>query len=96
MAHQIETTARKRELVYKIEKCFSQWMRQIHTIILKGKQIRRDPPDVGPLNELEYWRQILATYTSVHEFIITKPFLYHFKCLQLSRSKLVLVRNSLS
>jgi len=86
---QIETTATKREKVYEVENSFRHWMKQIETVIIQGQQIRRDPPDVGPLNELEYWRSMLTHYTSIVEFVLSKPFNNHLQCLILSHSKLV-------
>lgn len=88
---QIEETALKRELVIKVETIFIKWMRQIKMILVIGQQVRRDRDDAGPLNELEYWRQNLASYTSASEFVATKAFQHHLQCLRLSRSKLVVV-----
>lgn len=88
---QIEETALKRELVMKVEQIFIKWMRQIKMILVIGNQIRRDRDDAGPLNELEYWRQNLASFTSASEFVATKVFKNHLECLSLSRSKLVAV-----
>lgn len=91
MPFQIEETAFKRELVLKVEKSVIRWMRQIKMILVVGHQVRRDKDDAGPLNELEYWRQNLASYTSASEFVATKAFQHHLQCLKLSRSKLVAV-----
>lgn len=88
---QIAETAIKRELVTKVEQIFIKWMRQIKMILVVGNQVRRDRYDVGPLNELEYWRQNLASYSSASEFVATKAFQNHLQCLRLSRSKLVVV-----
>lgn len=88
---QIEETALKKELVVKVEKIFIKWMRQIKMILVIGHQVRRDRDDAGPLNELEYWRQNLASYTSASEFVATKAFQNHLHCLRLSRCKLVAV-----
>lgn len=56
-----------------------------------GNQIRRDPHDVGPLHELQYWRSVLAKYTSIVEFVASRPFCNYLTCLILSRSKIVKV-----
>lgn len=86
---QIQETARNRDLTYSVEKIFQRWMRKIQTVLTQGHQIRRDPNDVGPLHELEYWRSMLIRYISITEFVSSKEFLNHFICLQLSKSKLV-------
>lgn len=89
--YQIIQSSRDPEKVAKVERSFRRWKRQVESILTQGKQIRRDPPDVGPLNELEHWRQMLSRYTSVVEFVKSKPFLSHLQCLTLSRSKMVKV-----
>lgn len=89
MPHQITETSRNRNLVYEVEKSFLRWMRQIETIITQGQQIQRNPPDVGPINELEYWQSVLTRYTSIVEFVSSKPFLNHLECLVQSKSKIV-------
>ncbi|EDS37982.1 ciliary dynein heavy chain 5 [Culex quinquefasciatus] len=86
---QVEETVRDREKVYAAERAFARWMRKIEYALTQGNQIRRDPYDVGPLHELEYWRSMLTKYTSIAEFIESQPFLRYQYCLKLSRSKLM-------
>lgn len=86
--HQIEETAQNRDLTKQVEKIFIRWLRQIEMILVKGRQIRRDRADVGPVDELNYWRKTMAAYTCANEFVHTKPFANHLKCLILSRCKL--------
>lgn len=88
---QIDETSQNRQLVGLAEKYFNGWMRQIRTAIFKGKEIRHDPPTVGPRNELEFWRYTLSLHTSIAEFTATKPFLNHLECMKLSHSKLAYV-----
>ncbi|XP_062548437.1 dynein axonemal heavy chain 8 [Armigeres subalbatus] len=88
-AVQVEETSRSREKVYVAERAFAWWMRQIQFALTQGDQIRRDPYDVGPLHELEYWRSMLTKYTSIAEFIESRPFIGYYTCLKLSRSKLL-------
>lgn len=88
-APQVEETSRDREKVYMAERAFAWWMRQIQFALTQGDQIRRDPYDVGPLHELEYWRSMLTKYTSIAEFIESRPFVGYYTCLKLSRSKLL-------
>jgi dynein heavy chain, axonemal len=87
--YQITTTAKSRERVAHVEMTFNHWTRQIQTAITEGQQIRRDPPDVGPLNELEFWRSQLATYAAIVEFVNSRPFNNFLACLSLSHSKLL-------
>jgi dynein heavy chain, axonemal len=87
--HQIAASAKSRERVAKVEVTFNHWTRQILTAITQGEQIRRDPPDVGPLNELEFWRSQLAKYAAIVEFVNSRPFNNFLTCLSLSHSKLL-------
>jgi dynein heavy chain, axonemal len=89
--HQITAASKNRERVTQVEKAFNHWMRQIQVAITEGKQIKKDPHDVGPLNELEYWRSMLTKYASIVEFVGSRPFANFLTCLTLSHSKLVKV-----
>ncbi|XP_055595824.1 dynein axonemal heavy chain 8 [Uranotaenia lowii] len=86
---QVEESARIPERVYAAERAFARWMRQVQFALTQGNQIRRDPYNVGPLHELEYWRSMLTKYTSIAEFIDSRPFQSYYMCLKLSRSKLL-------
>lgn len=89
VAYQITESSRKRDKVYAIETILCRWMRQIKTVITQGHQIRRDHYNSGPINELNYWQEMLTRYSSITEFVTDKPFQNHLQCLILSRSKLV-------
>lgn len=88
---QIEESARRKDRVAEVERYFLRWLRIMETILTQGRQIRRDPPDVGPLNELEAWQQMQTRYASIIEFTSSKPFINHLSCLIKSKSKLVKV-----
>ncbi|KAM8701763.1 hypothetical protein ACLKA7_000887 [Drosophila subpalustris] len=75
-----------------VERYFEKWLRQIQGILVEGKQIQRDPPDVGPLHMLVNWRQMLAKLTSITEFVTSRAFNNHKDCLTLSRSSKLLNR----
>lgn len=95
--YQIKETSIRPNLVYEVEKSFRRWMRKTEIALLQGRQIRRDPVDVGPLQEKLFWQGLLTKYTSIVEFVASKPFANHFACLIMSRSKLVPVSiNSIS
>ena len=91
MQHQIEATSKKREKVYEVEQAFEHWMKQIKTIVAQGHQLPKEYPDSGPLKELEYWRNLLAKFNHVCEFIETREFQNYHQCLKLSRCKLIQV-----
>lgn len=88
---QIEESARLKDRVAEVERYFLRWLRIMETILTQGRQIRRDPPDVGPLNELEAWQQMQTRYASIIEFTSSKTFINHLSCLIKSKSKLVKV-----
>lgn len=61
----------------------------MRTVIQETDQIKQDPATVGPLDELEYRRNILAKFTAIVEFIETKEFNNFLAVLKMTRSKLV-------
>lgn len=87
---QIEASAKDITRVRIVERYFANWLRQIQGILVEGKQILRDPPDVGPLQMLVNWRRQLARYTSIMEFVSSRAFNNHKQCLILSRSSKLL------
>lgn len=87
--HQIAASSRIPERVARVEAHFSSWLRKMQKVITQGQQLVKDPPDVGPQNELEYWQQMLARYTSIVEFVSSKPFFSYLECMIQSKSKLV-------
>lgn len=89
--HQIKATAKMKDKVAEVEKSFLVWIQQMERAATQGNQIRRDPADVGPANELEYWRSMYVKYTTILEFTSTRAFLSFSTCLKLSRSKLLKV-----
>ena len=88
--YQIETSSKDVNRVRLVERYFSAWLRQIQGILVEGKQILRDSPDVGPLQMLVNWRRMLARYTSIKEFVSSQAFNNHKSCLILSRSSKLL------
>lgn len=90
--HQIEATSKSRDKVQLVEKAYTTWIEQIKRVVAQGHQIVHDGPDAGPLTELEHWRNMLARLNTVVEFTDSKPFQNYMKCLMLSRSKLIEVR----
>lgn len=87
---QIEASSKIVTRVRLVERYFEQWLRQIQGILVEGKQIQRDTPDVGPLQMLVNWRRMLARYTSITEFVTSRAFNNHKDCLTLSRSSKLL------
>ncbi|XP_046868615.1 dynein axonemal heavy chain 5-like [Drosophila willistoni] len=89
---QIEASSKIVSRVRLVERYFQQWLRQIQSILVEGKQIQRDTPDAGPLQMLVNWRRMLARYTSITEFVTSRAFNNHKDCLTLSRSSKLLNR----
>lgn len=84
--------SKNRQLIYEVEKEMSKWIHQIQYVINLGHQITKDYNDSGPLVELEYWRKMLVVFSHVTKFIQSKIFRNYYKCLKLSKSKLIAVR----
>ncbi|EDV57152.2 LOW QUALITY PROTEIN: uncharacterized protein Dere_GG23061, partial [Drosophila erecta] len=87
---QIEASSKIVTRVRLVEHYFEQWLRQIQGILVEGKQIQRDTPEVGPLQMLVNWRRMLARYTTITEFVTSRAFNNHKDCLTLSRSSKLL------
>ena len=87
--HQIVATSKRRDKVAEVEAAFVTWLKQIKSAVCQGHQLRKEYPHSGPLNELEHWRKMLTKYNNVVEFTDSRPFQSYFKCLKLSRSKLI-------
>lgn len=87
--NQIQKTSENRHLIGIVEKLSLDWMRIIERILIKGKRIRCNASNTGPIDELEYWLQTHSMYSIAQELISTQTFQHHMKCLQQSGSKLV-------
>lgn len=87
--HQIQESAMNPAKVAEIEIHFSRWLQQMEIALTQGNQIRRHTIDDGPLKELNHWRHWLIRYAKIVEFVATRAFQSHLKCMTLSRSKLV-------
>lgn len=61
----------------------------MHSVINWTHEIQKDPYDVGPLDELERRRAILAKYATIVDFLGTKEFNNFLIVLKMTRSKLV-------
>lgn len=74
---QIDASSKIVSRVRLVERYFEKLLRQIQGVLVEGKQIQRDPPDVGPLHMLVNWRQMLAKLTSITEFVTSRAFNNH-------------------
>jgi dynein heavy chain len=89
---QIKASAKKRDVVAKIETTFTRWLNQMRVVITQGHQLAKENADHGPLKELEYWKLILSKFSYVEEFTRTRVFRNYHYCLKLTKSKLIKVR----
>ena len=84
-------TSKNRDKVSLVEKEMSRWLNLMKILISRGHQLTQDTNESGPLKELEHWRSMLAMFSHVSSFINSKEFKNFFRCLKLSRSKLISV-----
>lgn len=89
--YQIEESSRSKGLVLQTEEYFLRWMNQIKVVLVQGRKVVEHRAEVGPRYELDRWRRNYSFFTSALEFIDSRPFKNHLKCLTLSRSKLAKV-----
>lgn len=92
---QVVQTSKNRTKVYLVEKEMSRWLTQIKVVISRGHQLTQDTNRSGPMKELEHWRSMLAIFSHVSSFIDSKEFKNYYRCLKLSRSKLIAVNMKL-
>ncbi|KAK9893078.1 hypothetical protein WA026_023570 [Henosepilachna vigintioctopunctata] len=57
-----------KELVQKVESVVRVWNKKIERALVQYEQLRKEDEFVGPLEEVEYWRNQLARFTSIVEF----------------------------
>ena len=88
---QIVATSKKRDKVNQVEKEMAKWLHLMKIVIIRGQQLNKDNYDSGPLKELEHWRTMLVVFSHVTDFIESREFKSFFRCLKLSRSKLISV-----
>lgn len=88
---QVVQTSKNRNKVDVIEKEMSKWLNQMKIIISRGHQLTQESNQSGPLKELEHWRSMLALFSHVSSFIDSKEFNNFYRCLKLSRSKIISV-----
>lgn len=78
-----------KNLVEIVERVSIEWMRIIEKILIKGKMIRRNTENTGPIDELEHWLQTHSMYSIAQELMSKESFENHMKCLKWSGSRLV-------
>ncbi|KAJ0182474.1 hypothetical protein K1T71_001843 [Dendrolimus kikuchii] len=66
-----------------------QWIRQITMVLVQSQQLRREPSNIGPLAELDYWRRQLTKFTSIIEHIKSTPCHMYLHTLIRAKSKLL-------
>ncbi|KAJ2947929.1 hypothetical protein O0L34_g9722 [Tuta absoluta] len=73
------------------EICFyvKQWVKQITMVLVQSQQLRREPANIGPLAELDYWRRQLTSFTSIIEHIKSDPCQMYIHTLIRVNSKLL-------
>ena len=53
------------DLVEAAEACTLTWCKEIHQILTKSEQMRRESDNVGPQAELEHWKKRMAKFDSL-------------------------------
>lgn len=88
---QVVQSSKNRDKVRMVEREMSRWLNLMKIMISRGHQLTQDTNESGPLKELEHWRSMLAMFSHVSSFISSKEFNNFYRCLKLSRSKLISV-----
>ncbi|KPI94920.1 Dynein heavy chain 8, axonemal [Papilio xuthus] len=79
----------KTNVLEEICKFVKQWMKQITMVLVQSQQLRREPSNIGPLAELDYWRRQLTTFTSIIEHIKSEACQMYIHTLIRAKSKLI-------
>ncbi|XP_047128865.1 dynein axonemal heavy chain 5 isoform X1 [Hydra vulgaris] len=53
------------DLLVSIEKLVLTWIKQIEQVLIESQQIRKEADDIGPSDELLYWRKKMAKLNSL-------------------------------
>uniref|UniRef100_A0A8C5TYT3 Dynein axonemal heavy chain 8 n=1 Tax=Malurus cyaneus samueli TaxID=2593467 RepID=A0A8C5TYT3_9PASS len=65
----ITAAADNYDMVHQLEEVLMTWYRQIEHVLIESKQLKREPKDSGPLNELENWKYTSAKLNFIIEQI---------------------------
>ncbi|XP_044745141.1 dynein axonemal heavy chain 8-like [Coccinella septempunctata] len=60
-----------KELIQRVECAVRIWNKKIERALVQYQQLRKEDEFVGPLEEVEYWRNQLARFSSIVHFIST-------------------------
>ncbi|XP_071043887.1 dynein axonemal heavy chain 5-like [Parasteatoda tepidariorum] len=77
------------EKVKAVEQVMVEWIRQIQEVIAESGLIRQEADNVGPLQELRYWREILYKLSSVVDFVRSDKFQRTVKVLEAAQSRVL-------
>ncbi|KAL3274758.1 hypothetical protein HHI36_019544 [Cryptolaemus montrouzieri] len=58
-----------KDLIQKVEFAVRIWNKKIERALVQYQQLRKEDEFVGPLEEVEYWRNQLARFSSMFEFV---------------------------
>ncbi|KAG8199526.1 hypothetical protein JTE90_009368 [Oedothorax gibbosus] len=72
-----------------VEEMMIEWIQKIQEVVAESGLIRVETDDVGPLNELCYWRYILCKLSSVAEFVATNKVQTCIRILETAHSRIL-------
>ncbi|CAG9137209.1 unnamed protein product [Plutella xylostella] len=88
-AEKMKQAITKTHVLEEICHFVKQWARQITMVLVQSQQLRREPPNIGPLAELDHWRGQLVTFTSIIEHMKSEPCMMYIHTLLRAKSKLI-------
>ncbi|GBG77441.1 hypothetical protein CBR_g23890 [Chara braunii] len=75
------------EILDHVEQVLDDWCTQTEKLLSEGEMARKEPDDVGPDTELEFWRRRLAKLNSITEQLKSKECKLVLGVTQAARSK---------
>ncbi|KAL0227387.1 hypothetical protein P9112_014711 [Eukaryota sp. TZLM1-RC] len=57
------------EIISVFERTLHQWSVQLERVLAESDQVRQESTDSGPSAELEHWKQRMARFNYIHEYV---------------------------
>uniref|UniRef100_A0A8B9H9P0 AAA+ ATPase domain-containing protein n=1 Tax=Astyanax mexicanus TaxID=7994 RepID=A0A8B9H9P0_ASTMX len=77
------------ELVEGLEAVLLRWVKQIEQVLAESEQLRKEADDIGPSEELQYWKSRMSTFNSLLEEIKKPHVRKVIGVLQVAKSKML-------
>ncbi|XP_034031153.1 dynein heavy chain 5, axonemal [Thalassophryne amazonica] len=81
--------ANTKETVEKAEACMKVWIQQIEQVVAESDQLRKESDDLGPRDELNYWKEQMTCFSYILDQLKRPDFKVVMGVLLMAKSKLI-------